>query len=143
MIEEDATLIVDGVRIPGRIAKPAGVARATVLLLPGSLFSDADGDYPAWNVRPHVYRDLAHQLAALGIASMRQAKIGPALGAKSSTLPCHRRTSILRNALSSRAPPLRACARPHPMRRFSSLVIAKAQSLLRFSARGTTKASTA
>lgn len=82
IIEEDATLIVDGVRIPGRIAKPAGVARATVLLLPGSLFSDADGDYPAWNVRPHVYRDIAHQLAALGIASMRQAKIGPGTGSE-------------------------------------------------------------
>ena len=82
MTEEDASLVVDGVRIPGRITKPAGAARASVLLLPGSLFSDADGDYPAWNVRPHVYRDFAHQLAALGIASMRQAKIGPGTGSE-------------------------------------------------------------
>ncbi|MCX7358997.1 MAG: alpha/beta hydrolase [Alphaproteobacteria bacterium] len=80
MTEEDATLVVDGVRLPGRITKPTGATRASVLLLPGSLFSDADGDYPSWNVRPHVYRDFAHQLAALGIASMRQAKIGPGTG---------------------------------------------------------------
>ncbi|MGD9981625.1 MAG: alpha/beta hydrolase [Hyphomonadaceae bacterium] len=82
MTEEDATLVVDGVRIPGRIAKPAGAARTSVLILPGSLFADADGDFPAWNVRPHVYRDLAHQLADLGVASMRQAKIGPGTGSE-------------------------------------------------------------
>lgn len=82
MTEEDATLVVDGVRLPGRITKPTGATRASVLLLPGSLFSDADGDYPSWNVRPHVYRDFAQQLAALGIASMRQAKIGPGTGSE-------------------------------------------------------------
>lgn len=82
MTEEDASLVVDGVRIPGRIAKPAGAAKASVLILPGSLFSNEDGDYPTWNVRPHVYRDFAHQFAALGIASMRQAKIGPGTGSE-------------------------------------------------------------
>lgn len=82
MTEEDATLVVDGVRIPGKIAKPASAARASVLLLPGSLFSDADGDYPTWNVRPHVYRDFAEQLAALGVISMRQAKIGTGTGSE-------------------------------------------------------------
>lgn len=82
MTEEDASLVIDGVRIPGRIAKPAGAVRAAVLILPGSLFADADGDFPAWNVRPHVYRDLAHQLAAHGVASMRQAKIGPGTGSE-------------------------------------------------------------
>jgi alpha-beta hydrolase superfamily lysophospholipase len=82
MTEEDATLVVDGVRIPGRIAKPAGATKAGVLILPGSLFVDADGDFPAWNVRPHVYRDFAHQLAALELVSMRQAKIGPGTGSE-------------------------------------------------------------
>ncbi|MBX3430684.1 MAG: alpha/beta hydrolase [Hyphomonadaceae bacterium] len=82
MTEEDASLLIDGVHIPGRIARPAGAAKASVLILPGSLFVDADGDFPAWNVRPHVYRDLAHQLAALGVASMRQAKIGPGTGSE-------------------------------------------------------------
>lgn len=82
MTEYDASLVVDGVRIPGRIAKPPGAPRASVLILPGSLFSDADGDYPTWNVRPHVYRDFAQQLSAMGIASMRQAKIGPGTGSE-------------------------------------------------------------
>jgi len=82
MIETDATLEVDGVRIPGRIARPDGAARAAVLLLPGSLFSDVDGDYPTWNAHPHTLRDLAHQFAARGIASMRQAKIGPGTGSE-------------------------------------------------------------
>jgi hypothetical protein len=82
MIEQDAALEIDGVRIPGRIARPDGAARATILLLPGSLFSDVDGDYPTWNARPHTLRDLAHQFAARGIASMRQAKIGPGTGSE-------------------------------------------------------------
>ncbi|MFZ2029298.1 MAG: alpha/beta fold hydrolase [Vitreimonas sp.] len=82
MIEQDATLEIDGVRIPGRIAWPNGVVRAAVLLLPGSLFSDVDGDYPMWNARPHTLRDLAHQFAARGVVSMRQAKIGPGTGSE-------------------------------------------------------------
>lgn len=82
MHEQDATLEVDGVRIPGRIARPDGVARAAVLLLPGSLFSDVDGDYPAWNAHPHTLRDLAQHFAARGVVSMRQAKIGPGTGSE-------------------------------------------------------------
>lgn len=82
MQEIDASLVVDGVRIPGRICIPAGAPVGAALLVPGSLFSDVEGDYPAWNIHPHVYRDLAHQLAAQGIASMRQAKIGPGTGAE-------------------------------------------------------------
>jgi uncharacterized protein len=83
MIEADATLEVDGVRIPGRIARPSeGAPRAAILLLPGSLFSDVDGDYPTWNAHPHTLRDLAHQFSALGIITMRQAKIGPGTGSE-------------------------------------------------------------
>ncbi|MEZ5996583.1 MAG: alpha/beta hydrolase [Hyphomonadaceae bacterium] len=82
MSEEDATVEVAGVRIPGRIASPVGAPKASVLMLPGSLFSDVDGDFPTWNVRPHVYRDLAQHFAALGIATMRQAKIGPGTGSE-------------------------------------------------------------
>lgn len=82
--ESDATLVVDGIRIPGRLTRPAGTAKPTaaVLILAGSLFSDVDGDYPFMNARPHVYRDLAHQLAARGMASLRQAKIGPGTGSE-------------------------------------------------------------
>ncbi len=82
MIEQDATLEVDGVRIPGMLARPDGPARAAILLLPGSLFSNVDGDYPTWNARPHTLRDLAHQFAARSMISMRQAKIGPGTGSQ-------------------------------------------------------------
>lgn len=82
MQEEDASVVVDGVRIVGKIARPAGAVRAAALILPGSLFSDVDGDYPSWNVRPHALRDIAHQFAARGVASMRQAKIGPGTGSE-------------------------------------------------------------
>src|SRR5262245_51267032 len=80
--ESDASLVIDGVRIPGRITRPAQPPRGAVLLVPGSLFCDVDGDFPTWNVRPHVYRDLAHQLAARGMVVMRQAKIGPGTGSE-------------------------------------------------------------
>lgn len=82
-IEIDATLVVDGVRIPGRLTRPTARApAAAVLIVPGSLFSDVDGDYPFMNAKPHAYRDLAHQLAAHGIATMRQAKLGPGTGSE-------------------------------------------------------------
>lgn len=82
MLEDDATLVIDGIRIPGRLAQPRDGASACVLILAGSLFSNVDGDYPSWNIRPHAYRDLAHQLAARGVASMRQAKVGPGTGSE-------------------------------------------------------------
>jgi alpha-beta hydrolase superfamily lysophospholipase len=66
----------------GRLTQPATRAKAAVLLLPGSLYCDVDGNFPAWNVSPHAYRDLALQLAARGIAVLRQAKIGPGTGSE-------------------------------------------------------------
>lgn len=80
--ETDATLTVRGVKIVGRLTQPAGRAKAAVLLLPGSLYSDVDGNYPTWNMSPHAYRDLALQLAARGVAVLRQAKIGPGTGSE-------------------------------------------------------------
>jgi pimeloyl-ACP methyl ester carboxylesterase len=41
-----------------------------------------DGDFPAWNMRPHAYRDLARQLAEHGIVSLRFAKVGPGTGSE-------------------------------------------------------------
>lgn len=82
MNEQDATIEVDGVRIPGRLTRPERASHAAIVLLPGSLFSDVDGDYPAWNAHPHTLRDLAHQFAARGIVSVRQAKIGPGTGSE-------------------------------------------------------------
>ena len=53
---------------------------SAILLVPGSLFSDVNGDYPAWNSFPHVYAHLAHQLSARGHAVYRFAKLGPGTG---------------------------------------------------------------
>lgn len=80
--EEAFELVSAGFAIPCKIARPAGTAKGAVLLLPGSLFSDADGNYPQMQIFPHVYADLAGQLAALGYASLRMAKIGPGTGSR-------------------------------------------------------------
>jgi uncharacterized protein len=48
--------------------------------VPGSLFSDVNGDYPTWNSFPHVYAHLAHQLSSRGHAVYRFAKLGPGTG---------------------------------------------------------------
>jgi fermentation-respiration switch protein FrsA (DUF1100 family) len=79
--EVSLDLTVRGVEIPCRITRPER-AKAVVLLLPGSLFSDVDGNFPAMNLRPHAYADLAAQLAACGVAVMRMAKIGPGTGSR-------------------------------------------------------------
>ena len=76
-----------GYRIPCALTLPSnadGSARrlvsSAILLIPGSLFSDVNGDYPAWNMFPHVYAHLARQLSARGHAVYRFAKAGPGTG---------------------------------------------------------------
>lgn len=82
-VETSLALEVDGMRFPARLTVPAeGPPVAAVVLVPGSLFSDADGDYPTWNLRPHMYADLARQLAARGHAVLRYAKPGPGTGSE-------------------------------------------------------------
>ena len=78
--ERALKLVVEGMSFPAVLAVPPGAVAGAVLLVPGSLFSDANGDYPAWNVRPHVYAHLARQLAGAGWASLRYAKPGPGTG---------------------------------------------------------------
>lgn len=80
--ERDATVTVSGVEIACRFTIPKGTPRGTVLLVPGSLYSDVDGNYPSMNMRPHAYADLAWQLAAHGFAVLRMAKIGPGTGSR-------------------------------------------------------------
>ncbi|HEX4963537.1 MAG TPA: alpha/beta hydrolase [Thermoanaerobaculia bacterium] len=80
-VETPLTLEVDGMRFPAMLTVPAaGDPVSAVLLVPGSLFLDVDGDYPSWNVHPHMYADLARQLAARGHAVLRYAKPGPGTG---------------------------------------------------------------
>jgi len=76
---ERVALELDGARMPGVLTRPAE-ARAAVLLIPGSLWSDVDGNYPAMNASPGLYKDLAEQLTERGAAVLRFAKTGPGTG---------------------------------------------------------------
>ena len=83
--EIPATIRVPGWEIPAALTLPSSpepgqLLPSTTLLVPGSLFSDVNGDYPSWNVFPHVYAHLARQLSALGHAVLRFAKLGPGTG---------------------------------------------------------------
>jgi uncharacterized protein len=80
--EQPLEVLATGFAIPARITLPAGAPKGAILLLPGSLFSDVDGDYPSMGMKPHVYADLAGQLATQGWASLRMAKIGPGTGSR-------------------------------------------------------------
>jgi pimeloyl-ACP methyl ester carboxylesterase len=80
--EEDATVTVAGVEIACRLTLPIGTPAGAVLLLPGSLYSDVDGNYPSMNLKPHAYADLAKQLGERGFAVLRMAKIGPGTGSR-------------------------------------------------------------
>jgi alpha-beta hydrolase superfamily lysophospholipase len=73
---------VSGVEIACRFTFPESPVRGAVLLLPGSLYSDVDGNYPSMNMRPHAYADLAGQLGERGFAVLRMAKIGPGTGSR-------------------------------------------------------------
>ena len=82
--EIPTTIRVPGWEIPAALTLPSlpeGQALASaILLVPGSLFSDVNGDYPSWNVFPHVYAHLARQLSSRGHAVLRFAKLGPGTG---------------------------------------------------------------
>jgi hypothetical protein len=80
--EQLSTLDVGGYRIPTALTLPANTTNveSAILLVPGSLFSDVNGDYPAWQIFPHVYAHLAQQLSARGHAVLRFAKLGPGTG---------------------------------------------------------------
>jgi hypothetical protein len=80
--EQDAIVTVSGVEIACRVNLPEGKPLARLLLLPGSLYSDVDGNYPTMGMNPHAYADLARQLAARGFAVVRMAKIGPGTGSQ-------------------------------------------------------------
>jgi alpha-beta hydrolase superfamily lysophospholipase len=80
-LERSLTLNVSGIDIPAMLTEPAaGAPASAVLLIPGSLFCDVNGDFPVWNSRPRVYAHLAEQLSALGHVVYRFAKLGPGTG---------------------------------------------------------------
>src|SRR5437868_1930667 len=83
-VEHACTLATHGWNIPAALTLPASVENnelpSAILLIPGSLFSDVNGDYPSWNSFPGVYKHLARQLSARGHAVYRFAKLGPGTG---------------------------------------------------------------
>src|SRR5579862_640400 len=74
------TLSIPGFTVPAMLTVPDGPPRGALLLIPGSLFSDVDGNYPTWNSFPRVYGHLAEQLTARGLVVLRFAKLGPGTG---------------------------------------------------------------
>jgi uncharacterized protein len=86
-VEFQRTVAIPGWRIPTALTLPEDWTPNTrlpsaIFLCPGSLFSDVNGDYPAWNSYPHVYAHLAQQLSARGHAVFRYAKLGPGTGSE-------------------------------------------------------------
>src|SRR5262245_29928285 len=74
------TLAVPGFEVPAALPLPEGDVRGAVLLVPGSPFSDVDGNYPTWQSFPRTYAHLAEGLARHGLAALRFAKLGPGSG---------------------------------------------------------------
>src|SRR5215831_1530402 len=82
-IEHRCALAAHGWSIPAALTLPAsthGTLPSAILLVPGSLYCDVNGDFPTWNSFPHVYAHLARQLSARGHAVYRFAKLGPGTG---------------------------------------------------------------
>ncbi len=79
-MRHDLTLSVPGFAIPAALEIPDGAPAGAVLLIPGSLFADVNGDFPAWKIAPRVYAYLAEQMAERGLVVYRFAKLGPGTG---------------------------------------------------------------
>lgn len=84
MEQTSLSVVIDGVKIPAVLTVPPEPI-ASVLLIPGSMNSDVDGNYapmfagqPA--MTPHTYKDLALHFAAERLAVLRFAKSGPGTG---------------------------------------------------------------
>jgi hypothetical protein len=79
-VRHDLTLRIPGYDIPAALELPDGAPTGAVLYIPGSLFSNVDGDYPSWNIFPRASAYLAEQMAERGLAVYRFAKLGPGTG---------------------------------------------------------------
>jgi pimeloyl-ACP methyl ester carboxylesterase len=75
--EERFLLEAEGYQLPAALALPQGQeVRWGIVIVPGSMGNDVDGNYPGMQMNP----DLARQLAARGHAVLRYAKHGPGTG---------------------------------------------------------------
>lgn len=81
--EEHFTFNAEGYRLPAALTMPEGQeVQWAIVLVPGSMSNDVDGNYPGTPMQPHLYADLARQLAAQGHAVLRYAKYGAGTGAE-------------------------------------------------------------
>jgi pimeloyl-ACP methyl ester carboxylesterase len=79
--EEHLLFEAEGCQIPAALTVPEGQeVRWSIVLIPGSMGNDVDGNYPEMHMTPHMYADLSRQLAEQGHAILRYAKKGPGTG---------------------------------------------------------------
>jgi hypothetical protein len=79
--EERFIFEAEGYQIPAALTLPAErEVRWGIVLIPGSMGNDVDGNYPEMHMNPHMYADLAQQLAIQGHAVLRYAKNGSGTG---------------------------------------------------------------
>lgn len=114
-IEKRMAIEANGSRIPAVLTMPAGRPAAWgVVIVPGSFWNDVDGDYLAGNgnpfqIRPHMYKDLAEGLAANGVAALRYARAGEAV-IDAAEAAAHRRFSDRATVVRKAAEALRRTA---------------------------------
>ena len=76
--EERFMLEAEGAQLPGALTLPEGQeVKWSIVLIPGSLANDVDGNYHSAGMNPHTYADLGRQLSQRGHAVLRYARVGP------------------------------------------------------------------
>jgi pimeloyl-ACP methyl ester carboxylesterase len=82
IMEKALTLTANGQNIPAMLSVPeGGPAEWGIVLIPGSFANDVDGNYSTalgspFAAKPHMYKDLARQLAGRGCVVLRYARGG-------------------------------------------------------------------
>ncbi len=81
--EKRLELEFSGIRLPAILSLPPGKAIPNwgMVIVPGSFYNDLDGNYRKedgnpFEAKPHMYSDLARQLAGEGMAVLRYARAG-------------------------------------------------------------------
>ncbi len=112
IVEKNLTLTANGQTIQAMLSVPeSGVPAWGVVLVPGSFANDVDGNYAPspgspFAAKPHVYRDLARQLAARGMAALRYARAG-AVTVDAAEAAAHRRFADRTNVVAAAIKALR------------------------------------
>ena len=122
IVEKSLTLTANGQAVAAVLSLPeSGAPEWGIVLIPGSFANDVDGNYaPAqgspFAAKPHMYKDLARQLAGRGIAVLRYAR-GGAVTVNAAEAASHRhfndRANVVKQAvraLRTAVPGLVHCA---------------------------------